>query len=244
MQLCNLEKSFGNKRKQVAVLIDPGKEMHLSVNKLVQLSEMAGVDYFFVGGSLVNQYADKLVEEIKNHSKIPVILFPGSVLQITSKADGILLLSLISGRNPEYLIGHHVISAPILKQSKLQIIPTGYILIDSGKTTSVEYISNTQSIPRDKDDIAVATAIAGEMLGLRQIYLDAGSGAKNMVPIEIIEKVKKNIDVPLIVGGGIRSKADALEAFSAGADIIVIGNITEHYPEKVSLIIEAATHFN
>jgi len=151
-------------------------------------------------------------------------------LQLSSKADALLNLSLISGRNPEFLIGEHVKSAFLLKQSKLEIIPTGYILIDGGGKTSVEYMSNTQSIPRTKTDIAVATAIAGEFLGLKSIYLEAGSGAKNSVPNRMIETIKQNISVPIICGGGIRSKKEISEKWNAGANIVVIGSAFENNP--------------
>ena len=159
-----------------------------------------------------------------------MLLFPGNHLQLSNKADALLNLSLISGRNPEFLIGEHVRSAMFLKQSKLEIIPTGYILVDGGSRTSVEYMSNTQSIPRNKSDIAVATALAGEYLGLKAIYLEAGSGAKQSVPNEMLKAVSKNINIPIICGGGIKTKTEIQEKWDAGANIVVIGSAFENNP--------------
>lgn len=219
--------------KKLAVLIDPDKNDHSSLFKTIEICNKCKVDFIMAGGSLVSSPVDLLVENIKKYTSIPVVLFPGSVLQISNKADAILLLSLISGRNPEYLIGNHVIAAPILKNSSLEIIPVGYMLIESGRTTSVQYVSNTIPIPADKTDMAVATAIAGEMLGLKIIYLEAGSGALNHVTELMIFEVKKNISIPLIVGGGIKSKEQVRKVFDAGADIIVIGNSLENNPENL-----------
>jgi phosphoglycerol geranylgeranyltransferase len=164
---------------------------------------------------------------LKEHSAVPVILFPGNVLQISPRADGILLLSLISGRNPEFLIGNHVIAAPILRKTNLEIIPTGYILIENGRTTSVEYMSNTKPIPADKIDLAVATAMAGEMLGHKLIYLEAGSGARDQVNARMIREVRSQISIPLVVGGGIENGEQIRDAYRAGADIIVVGSAIE-----------------
>jgi putative glycerol-1-phosphate prenyltransferase len=191
-----------------------------------------------VGGSLVSDSIDYCIDEIKKNSKLPVVLFPGSLLQISNKADAILLLSLISGRNPEYLIGNHVIASPILRKSKLEILPTGYMLVESGKVTSVQYISNTCPIPADKLDIAVATAVAGEMLGFKLIYLEAGSGAIQHVPVEMISAVKRNISVPLIVGGGIKTRSQLDNIFDAGADIVVIGNSLENNPDRLFELVK------
>ena len=166
------------------------------------------------------------------------------MLQISNDADGILFLSLISGRNPEYLIGNHVVAAPLLKKSKLEILPTGYILIESGNLTSVEYISNTLPIPANKVDIAVATAIAGEMLGNKLIYLEAGSGAKYHVNKNIISKVKENINIPLIVGGGIKTNEEISEVCKAGADIVVIGTAIEKEPDLLKNFSEIVHSFN
>jgi phosphoglycerol geranylgeranyltransferase len=184
------------------------------------------------------------VEALRRQKDIPVVIFPGSNLHIHSEADGILLLSLISGRNPELLIGQHVIAAPILKNSGLEILPTGYMLIESGKPTTVSYISNTQPIPADKEDIAVCTAMAGEMLGLRLLYLDGGSGAINPVPPKMISAVRRNTSLPVIVGGGITSGTKAEQAWLAGADYVVIGNGLEKEPELLDQIIKVRNRLN
>jgi putative glycerol-1-phosphate prenyltransferase len=219
--------------KKITVLIDPDKIEKSSVDKLIVLSEKANIDFFLIGGSLVAERPDDFIQKLKEKIKIPIVLFPGSLLQYSSKADAILFLSLISGRNPELLIGNHVTVAPLLKKSGIEVLPTGYMLINGGKTTSVEYVSNTMPIPADKTDIAVATAIAGEMLGLKLIYLDAGSGAEKPVPTEMIKKVKENISVPLIIGGGLITEQQVEAACKNGADIIVLGNILEKEPEKI-----------
>jgi phosphoglycerol geranylgeranyltransferase len=222
-----------NTSRKVAVLIDPDKCSINSISRTVEICEKCGIIFIMVGGSLVSDSIDDCIKEIKKKSDLPVVLFPGSLLQISNKADAILLLSLISGRNPEYLIGNHVIASPILKKSKLEIIPTGYILVESGKVTSVQYISNTCPVPAEKIDIAVATAVAGEMLGLKLIYLEAGSGALHHVPVDMISEVKKNISVPLVVGGGIKSQSQLENIFNAGADLVVIGNSLENDPDKL-----------
>lgn len=215
-------------KKQIAVLIDPDKTDTGKIQRLVLAAEKASVDFFLVGGSLLLKNSlEETVAAIKKYSKKKVYLFPGNPMQITPQADGILLLSLISGRNAELLIGAHVQAAPLLKQSRLNIIPTGYMLIESGRPTTVSYISNTTPIPADKPEIAACTALAGEQLGLKTIYLEAGSGAQNPVSKEMIKAVRKMIKIPLIVGGGIRSAAQAEQAFSAGADIVVIGTAIE-----------------
>jgi len=171
------------------------------------------------------------IRTLKENSDIPVILFPGSSYQISRNADAMLFLSLISGRNPDLLIGLHVLSAPYIKLSGLKTIPTGYMLIDSGKPTSVTYMSNSFPIPNDKKDIAACTAMAGEMLGLRTIFMDAGSGALQTIPEEMITFVKGSIDIPLIIGGGIRTAEKAKSVLEAGADIIVVGNRFEEVSE-------------
>lgn len=216
-------------KKGIAILLDPDKVPADEFESLAIRLNDTGIDFVFVGGSLLmNDQLPQLVKTLKQFVKIPVVLFPGSAYQISSDADGILFLSLISGRNPEMLIGQHVIAAPLLKQADLEVIPTGYMLIDSGKNTSVNYMSNTLPIPRDKADIAVCTAMAGELLGLRLMYMDAGSGAENTIPTEMISAVAGNVDVPLIVGGGIRSRQQAEAVLKAGADLIVIGNAFEN----------------
>ncbi len=225
-------------RKSFAVLIDPDKVNLDNFSNLLDRCIQYGADYIFVGGSLITDYVmHEVISAIKSYTDIPVILFPGNSLHIDSQADAILLLSLISGRNPEFLIGQHVISAPILRKSGLEILPTGYMLIDSGRQTTVSYISNTTPIPHDKPGIAACTAMAGEMLGLKLTYLDAGSGALNAVSPEMIAAVRQSVETPIIVGGGINSIQKAKNALSAGADVIVVGNGIE---QNVDLLAEIA----
>lgn len=222
-------KEAGNKK--LAVLIDPDKVRLGNLDKILKSSIDSGVDYFLIGGSLiVNNMLDHCLDIIRAACEIPLILFPGNSFQLSYKADAILFLSLISGRNADLLIGHHVISAPFLKVSPLEIISTGYMLIDGGVDTTVSYISNTKPIPSDKSDIALCTAVAGEMLGLKTIYLEAGSGATRPVTLDMIEKVSSGVHVPVIVGGGIRTPEKALANLNAGADMIVIGNAIEKDP--------------
>jgi phosphoglycerol geranylgeranyltransferase len=233
------------KKKALAVLLDPDKVETTAFNHFLYNCVENRVDFFFVGGSLItNNVMAEMIEIIHSQTNIPVIIFPGNSLHIEPSADGILLLSLISGRNPDYLIGQHVIAAPILKQSGLEILSTGYILVDSGRQTTVSYISNTTPIPHDKPDIAACTAIAGELLGLKLIYLDGGSGAMYPVSPKMIRRVRENIDAPLIVGGGINSAEKAHDALEAGADIIVIGNAFEKNPTLLPEIAEVIQSFN
>ena len=207
-------------------------------------SQKAKVDYFFVGGSLLTYDSlDTCLKTIKNNSSIPVVLFPGNAMQVNDKADGILFLSLISGRNAEMLIGKQVITAPILKQSSLEVLSTGYILVDSGKPTTASYMSNTTPIPADKDTVSACTAMAGEMLGLKLIFMDGGSGAKNPISSKMIATVSKSIDAPLIIGGGINSGEKALVNCKAGADIIVVGNAIEKNEDLISEISSAVHQF-
>ena len=229
-------------QKSFAVLIDPDKVDEAKIDQLTRLATEAKADYLFVGGSLViSNHLDMVVQRIKQHCAIPVILFPGSPSQISVHADGLLYLSLISGRNPELLIGQHVISAAAVKQSGLEIISTGYMVIDGGAPTTVSYISNAAPVPADKNEIAMCTAMAGEMLGMKVIYMDAGSGAKRPVSEGMIEKVARSIEIPLIVGGGITDPEKAYINCKAGADVLVIGNAIE---KDISLIKEmsAAIH--
>lgn len=229
-------------QKSFAVLIDPDKVTVEKIDELTALATEAKVDYLLVGGSLVvTNRLDEVVQQIKKNCDIPVILFPGSPSQITPYADALLYLSLISGRNAELLIGQHVISAPFVKQSRLEIISTGYMVIDGGAPTTVSYISNAAPIPADKNEIAMCTAMAGEMLGMKLIYMDAGSGAKRPITESMIEKVAHIIDVPLVIGGGIIDPEKAYRNCKAGADVIVIGNAIE---KDASLIKEmsAAIH--
>jgi putative glycerol-1-phosphate prenyltransferase len=233
-------------KKSIAVLIDPDKaEDETRLMNLINLASENCVDFFFVGGSLVTTTnLSDVVRMVKENVNIPVILFPGSSLQIDSSADAILFLSLISGRNPDLLIGQHVQAAPILRNSRMEVMPTGYILINSGKTTSVAYISNTTPIPEDKYSLAACTAMAGEMLGLKLIYLDAGSGAEREINQKMINAVRKSIRTPLIVGGGINSSQKAIAALEAGADIIVIGNSLEKDPSLLTEISDKVYDWN
>lgn len=227
-------------KKKFVVLIDPDKPTDEQVIEIVEKSKEVGVDFFFVGGSLLlTDSLDHCIKLIKKHCDIPVLIFPGDSLQISKWCDGFLLLSLISGRNSEMLIGRHVVAAPYLKLYGNEIIPTGYMLVDGGRPTSVSYMSNTTPIPHDKDAIAMCTALAGEMLGLKVIYMDAGSGAVNPISNEMINKVKNTISVPLIVGGGIRTPEKAAECARAGADIVVIGNALEKGTERLKEFADA-----
>lgn len=227
-------------RKKFVVLIDPDKPSDEQIIEIVEKSKDVGVDFFFVGGSLLlTDSLDHCIKLIKKHCDIPVLIFPGDSLQISKWCDGFLLLSLISGRNSEMLIGRHVVAAPYLKLYGNEIIPTGYMLVDGGNPTSVSYMSNTTPIPHDKDAIAMCTALAGEMLGLKVIYMDAGSGAVNPISSEMISKVKNTISVPLIVGGGIRTPEKAAECAKAGADIVVIGNALEKGTERLREFADA-----
>ncbi|HEX5553848.1 MAG TPA: geranylgeranylglyceryl/heptaprenylglyceryl phosphate synthase [Chitinophagaceae bacterium] len=215
-------------KKSFAVLIDPDKVSLQRLDLLIGQSVAAGVDFFFMGGSLVlTDNLDESILHIKKNCNIPVVLFPGNPSQLSRHADALLYLSLISGRNADLLIGQHVISAPAVKQSGLEVISTGYMVVDGGAPTTVSYISNAAPIPADKEDIALCTAMAGEMLGKKVIYMDAGSGAKVPVTDSMIRRVAENIAIPLIVGGGIRNAEKAYLNCKAGADVVVVGNAIE-----------------
>ncbi len=214
-------------RKQLALLLDPEKQSMVDLKHVLWLAENSPVTMILVGGSLVNSDMDSFIEHVKQYTKLPVVLFPGSAQQFSPNADAILYLSLISGRNPEFLIGNHIQVSLRLKQSGMEVLPTGYILIESGAVTSVQYMSNTMPIPSNKPDIALATALAGEQLGLKLIYLEAGSGALNPVPLSLVSSIREAISVPLIVGGGLRTPAQIKSAWNAGADIVVVGNAVE-----------------
>jgi phosphoglycerol geranylgeranyltransferase len=210
------------------LLIDPDKIDKIKFPSFIKEATAAGVDAFLVGGSLMlsNEF-DEALKTIKDNTKAPVIIFPGSVSQVSSIADAILFLLLISGRNPDHLIGNQVIAAPIIKRMGLEAISTGYMLIDGGNVTSAEYMSNTKPIPREKVDIAVAHALAAELIGLKMLYLEAGSGAKLSVPDEMIKKVTQNCSLPVIAGGGIRTPEEARNKIKAGASFVVTGTIIE-----------------
>lgn len=227
-------------QKKFAVLIDPDKLRLGNFDEVMQRSKEAHVDYFFIGGSLVvNDMLDEVLKTIKEKTNIPTVLFPGSSFQLSYKADALLFLSLISGRNADLLIGKHVVTAPFLKVSPLEIISTGYMLVDGGKATTVQYMSNTTPIPAHKNDIAVCTAMAGELLGLKQIYMDAGSGACNPITASMINAVSMATDIPLIVGGGISTPEKAKENAAAGADVVVVGNAIEHDPSLINSLADA-----
>ena len=223
------------------MLIDPdfGQD-EARLERTVQNACMAKADLLFVGGSLLTSAAfNRCVELVKQWSDRPVVLFPGSPAQLSKHADAVLLLSLISGRNPELLIGHHVTAAPTLKAMGIEAIPTGYMLVDGGKPTTVSYVSQTLPIPRDKPGIAACTALAGEMLGLRTIYMDTGSGAEFTVSPEMIAAVRNSVDLPIIIGGGIRDAKTARALCTAGADVLVIGTAFEEDPERIFEMREA-----
>lgn len=222
------------KEKLFALLLDPDKCDGDYLKQLLPIVLESNVSMLLVGGSLVNADASALISDIKKQSQLPVILFPGNALQFSAGADAILLLSLVSGRNADFLIGNHVIVSSAIKRSGIEVLPTGYILIDGGVQTSVQYMSNTMPIPASKIDIAVATALAGEQLGLKLIYLEAGSGAKNPVPKEMIKAIRNEIDIPLIVGGGLRTPEQVRTAWSAGADMVVVGNAVENNINNLS----------
>jgi phosphoglycerol geranylgeranyltransferase len=221
-------------KKSVGLLLDPDKSAGESLWNLLSIAEKHRADYILAGGSLTFRSIDGLIDKIRKHTRIPVVLFPGNLLQLSHKADIIMLLSLISGRNPEFLIGNHITAAPYLKNVRDKLVSVGYILINCGSRTSVEYISQTEAIPEGKTEIAVATALAGEMLGLGMIYLEAGSGAEKHVPVNIIEAVRENISVPLAVGGGIRNKDEIESIFNAGADLVILGNGCEKNPDLLA----------
>lgn len=240
----NLQEAKRTGQKKFAVLIDPDKIRLGKFDDVLQLAVDAHVDYFYIGGSLVvNDMLDEVLKNIKSKCQIPTILFPGNSFQLSYKADGLLFLSLISGRNADLLIGKHVVTAPFLKISPLEIISTGYMLVDGGISTTVQYMSNTTPIPATKDDIAVCTAMAGELLGLKQIYMDAGSGAQQPITTSMISAVSMATDIPLIVGGGIKTPEKAAANVAAGADVIVVGDAIEKDPSLI-MDISAAIHAN
>ncbi len=226
-----------SKKKLISVLVDPENYTHKGLMHLVQVIKSCPVDFILVGGSMVTKSVDDVVLTLKKHLSQPVILFPGNPSQVSMHADSLLFLSLISGRNPELLIGQHVQSAPYIRKMGLEVIPTGYILIDGGAPSAVQYMSQTQPIPANKTDIIQATAIAGEMLGLKALYLEAGSGANHPVTAQAIQSVRKVVDIPVICGGGINSANLLQNTLNAGADMVVIGNALEQQPEELSKII-------
>lgn len=215
-------------RKLLAILLDPDELGVSSIKTLVSKISSSPATHIFVGGSIVaNHQTEIIVKEIKRHTTLPLILFPGDSNQITNAADGILFLSLLSGRNPEFLIDQHIKAVPLLQKSNLEVIPTGYILINGGVETAVQNVSKTTPIQRDNTELALHTALAGQYSGKQLIYLEAGSGAKLAITTEMISEVSKSLDIPLIVGGGIRTNSQIQDVYKAGADIVVIGTAFE-----------------
>ena len=231
----HLQAAKKNKKQLVAILLDPDKlPLEGIIDKVASIHKIKA-DYILVGGSLLfTNLMDAFILELKKHTKTPIVLFPGNAMQISNHADAILFLSLLSGRNPEFLIGNHVLAAPILKQTHLEIIPTSYLLIESGRETTASYISNTKPIPRHKPEIAMATALAGEMMGHQITYLDGGSGAQKIIPKELIKIVAQQVSNPIIVGGGIHTREELDNCYKAGATMVVIGNAFE----KDSLLLD------
>jgi len=243
--LKKLQQANTNRLKQLAVLIDPDKCNLEKLPTIVENIHIGQVDYIFVGGSLLTKSeTHQCITRLKQLTWLPVIIFPGSPLQIDEAADAIFYLSLISGRNADLLIGRHVETAPLLHKMDIEVLPTGYILVDGGQATTVSYISNSLPVPADKPEIAVATALAGQLLGLQIIYLDAGSGAKQKVSSTMIEQVAKNVKLPVIVGGGIKTPQQAFESCKAGADIIVAGNAFEQNAELIIDMAQAVHQLN
>ena len=228
-----------NNQKAIAILIDPDNLSRELLIQQVELAKINAIDFFFIGGSMITEDClEETLDYIKSNCDIPTVIFPGSVHQVSNKADAILFLSLISGRNPDLLIGNHVLSAPTIKKSGIEVIPTGYMLIDGGKPTAASYVSNSFPIPNDKPKISAVTALAGEMLGLRLNFLDAGSGAIRKVSKEMIHATAQGTTNPLIVGGGIKTAIGAKEAWDAGATIVVIGNAIETEPNIIQDVSE------
>lgn len=235
-----------NQQKKLAVLIDPDSLNGIdALTMVINHCNQAGVDMILVGGSLItNGFWNECVSQIKKLTSIPVVLFPGNLMQTHDEADAILFLSMISGRNPDLLIGKHVLAAPGLKKSGVEVIPTGYMIVDGGKITSVMYMSNTTPIPHDKNNIAVCTAMAGEMLGLKVIYMDSGSGANQPISAGMVSDVKSAVSLPLFVGGGIRNAEQAVAICKAGADVVVVGNAIESNPNLVHELCSAVHALN
>ena len=221
--------SISKGEKLLAVLIDPDKTKPEGLSAFILKINNSIATHIFVGGSTVEESAtEKLVTEIKKHTKLPIVLFPGDVSQLTNQADALLFLSLISGRNPDYLIGKHVASVSKLRKMQLEVLPTGYLLIENGKETAVQKVTNTKPMSLEDIQSIVDTAKAGELLGMKLIYIEAGSGALQPIPSEIIKRVKNELDIPLIVGGGIRTKEQLHFAYDSGADLVVIGTAFEN----------------
>jgi putative glycerol-1-phosphate prenyltransferase len=240
--LPELRRRKATRSSAFAVLADPDKIAPSEMPALARLCNDAGVDYLLMGGSLVVMHQmDACIQRFKAESNIPVVLFPGSPAQVTPYADALLYLSLISGRNADLLIGQHVVSAPAVKSSGLEVMSTGYMVIDGGVPTTVSYMSHAAPIPADKPDIALCTAWAAELLGQHLLYMDAGSGARFPVSVEMIEKVSQHTEIPMFVGGGMRTPEAAYAAASAGATVVVVGNAIEKDPMLIK-DLAAAVH--
>jgi putative glycerol-1-phosphate prenyltransferase len=241
----NITLKIKQEKKLFAVLIDPDKQNFADLLKTIQVCNKVKIDFFLVGGSIItNGNIDNTVLAIKENSTIPVVLFPGNHAHISTKADGILFLSLISGRNPEFLIGTQLLATPKLKTSNLEIIPTGYLLVDCGNLTTAIKVSETPPIPYHGNEQASNTALTGQYLGHKLIYIDGGSGAQQPISNEMISQTKSNLDIPLIIGGGIKSAETATQIYNAGADIIVIGNGAEKNRNLIEEISIARNNFN
>lgn len=231
-------------RKMLAVLLDPDQCRGSLLASTIAALKSNVPDFIFVGGSHTLSSTDSLIELLKEETKAGVVLFPGNASQFSTHADALLYLSLLSGRNAEFLIGQHITSALAIKNSNIEVIPTGYLLIDGGKPSSVEYISNTRPIPADKNEIALSTSVAAELLGMKMIYLEAGSGAKHPVAPEMISTVKAGLSIPLIVGGGIKNPTQLRTAFEAGADLVVVGNVFESDPSLIADFVQCKNELN
>lgn len=233
----NILTKIQSRTGQLALLIDPEKTKNEELlRELIKKAEFAAIDFFFIGGSTVTRKEiETVVFFVKTHSTIPVVLFPGSGNQLSEHADALLFLNLISGRNPDFLIGHHVSCAEEVLEMDIEVIPTSYLLIDGGKMTSVAYVSQTTPIPRENKGISLKTGIAGYLMGQKLTYFDAGSGAHHSVPTQLIEELKRKIDTPVIVGGGIKSLEQIKSFRNAGANVIVIGNKIE---ENIDFLLD------
>lgn len=225
------------KNKHLAVLIDPDFFYQEKLTDILNKCKKHKVSYIFVGGSFLSQNTtDEIIKFIKSQIHLPVIIFPGNCFQISQYADGIFFMSLISGRNPEFLIGQQVTAAPLLERMNLEILPTGYMLIEGDYLTTAHYVSNTLPLPKNKPNLAYATALAGKFLGLKLMYLDTGSGASSPVPLNIVKKVAQISDLPIIVGGGITQPAEVFQLWEAGADVVVLGTAIENNPDFLSFL--------
>ena len=227
--LKDIQKAYRNHQKKLVILLDPDKTQIADLPDIVKRIHQLNTNCIFVGGSLLfKNIIDEFILHIKQLTDLPVVLFPGSAMQISNQADAILFLQLLSGRNPDYLIGNQVVAAPLLKQTDLEVISTGYLLVESGRETTASYISNTKPLPSHKPEIAVATALAGEFIGNKLIYLDGGSGALHPISLNMIKMVSENVNLPLIIGGGIKTKKQIRAVFDAGATVVVIGTAFEN----------------